>query len=64
MTKATALRDTRAELPPPPAPSADRAASGEIDLERVVYDPEYRRWARDYLNGRRDRPHRRNPGDA
>jgi len=37
-----------------PAMSSPRDMDGDreadIDLERVVYDPEYRRWARDRLN--------------
>ncbi|MGB8275178.1 MAG: hypothetical protein WCF16_07930 [Alphaproteobacteria bacterium] len=49
-----------AEWQAPAAPKASdddrmpsfRAGDVEIDLERVIYDPAYRAWARDQLNGR------------
>lgn len=33
-----------------PGVARRRGPGTEIDFERVIYDPEYRRWARDQLN--------------
>jgi hypothetical protein len=38
------------QVTPSPEPGAECESRAEIDLARVVYDPEYRGWARDHLN--------------
>ncbi len=36
---------------------SDRPQGNEpLDLERVIYDPEYRGFVRDFLNGKRSNP--------